>query len=200
MPPFCRSSTMQHITHSLAAAFLQDVWLDWLRHLQEHNAAQQRVCLLTGQNYDQKKKKIGLKYFIANWTSQNIQIFRLLGLIKILVVKTKENDQFVSKRSFMCRKRPSSWMMDISCPLLAVLNNCVKKRRGSGFLQIFAQKKISNESIKKSITDVNETPTCLLHWTASPNWEKHLINNLILLWQNKEHLLQQHQDPWSWGK
>lgn len=137
MPNFCRSSSMQHINHSVAAAaFLQDVWLDWLRHLQEHNAAQQRAFTHRTKLWQKKRFKIfNCNLNVTKHTNSHIVVTN-----KDTGSKNKRKwSQFVSKRSFMCRKRASSWMIKIFCPLLAAPNNCVKKRRDSGFLQIFAQ-------------------------------------------------------------
>lgn len=129
---------MHHINHSVAAAFLQDVWLDWLRRLQEHNAAQQWEGLLTGQNSDQKKKKT-FKIFYCKQRHKPHKQSAVSN--KDTGRKNKRKwSQFVSKRSLMWRKRPSSWMINIFRPLLAAPNNWMKQRRGSGFLQMFAQK------------------------------------------------------------
>lgn len=139
MPNFCGSSSMQNINHSVAvAAFLQDVWLDWLRHLQEHNAAQQRAFTHRTKLWQKKD----WKYLIAIWTSQNIQIVILLRLIKILVIKTKESDHSLYLKGASCeeieRLRGCS---KISAPCWQRLITAWKKRRDSGSLQIFAQKK-----------------------------------------------------------
>lgn len=147
---------MQHINHSLAAAFLQDVWLDWLRHLQDHNT--------------------DFKYFIAIYMSQNIQIVRLLWLMKILAVKTKENYHSLYLKGASCVEKDGlrGWSI-FSAPcwqrLITVRNKDVVQV-SCNFLH------------KKRITDVCETPTCLLHSTALPNWD----------------LLEQHQDLRGWGK
>lgn len=71
----------------LAAAFLQDVWQVWLRHLSMHNAAQQSVYL----QGEMKTGEIRFNFFniLFYLNVKNTHIVRLLLLIKTLIVKTK---------------------------------------------------------------------------------------------------------------
>lgn len=136
-PSFCSSDAMQHINHCLAAAFLQDVWLCWLRHLQMHNAAPQGECLLTRQNYDFFD---WIHFILWNLNVTKHKQSQIVVTNKDTDSKNKRNgSQFVSKRSFVSRKRRSIYAA--TCWQRHAIAG--KKPKVHFFLQVFAQKKAS---------------------------------------------------------